>query len=74
MSTLTQRHRDITKLLQCKYAPCALQQINVPLCGARTKLGRERIVDVSTAQMPHANHRPARISGGESRFNRARLA
>jgi hypothetical protein len=39
LPTLAWRHHDITKLLQCKYAPCALQQINVSLCAARTKCG-----------------------------------
>src|SRR5258708_16403336 len=41
MPTLRQRRRDITKLLQRKYAPSALQQINVPLCAARTKCGTQ---------------------------------
>jgi hypothetical protein len=39
LPTLARRRRDITKSLQCKYAPCALQQINVSLCAARTKCG-----------------------------------
>src|ERR1700724_1997166 len=73
MPTLTPRHRGITKLLQCKYASCALQQINIPPCAARTKCGAHASLQCRTREYRAIRH-PQRISGGESRFNRARLA